>query len=253
MACGGNARGGLWVGMRRGGAPRRPHCGGPSVAATRRDCQGSLHRARALQLQTHYAWFGVHMSEYFSARWPTPTWSSGAARSRRMCARAREPKCRISTFRSADRKRKIRNEIECDTENSDLGERHVAAALFTFWRRWWWSRAQPANAGWQLSEAGPPGLSVDWPSCHLSNDFFILQEELVARGNALLPAWGNPTLGQADAGTRYVCSHIARDQHTLSSCLCFFAFFLPLSTQSSVSPFLLELPFVLGGFNFTSQ
>ncbi|CAB1447417.1 unnamed protein product [Pleuronectes platessa] len=52
-------------------------------------------------------------------------------------------------------------------------------------------------------------------------------EELVARGNAPLPARGNPTLGRADAGTRYVCSHITRDQHTLSSYLCFFAFFLP--------------------------
>ena len=112
---------------------------------------------------------------------------------------------------------------------------------------------QLANAGWQLSEAEPPGLCAGWSSCHLSNDFFILQEELVARGNAPLPAWGNPTLGQADAGTRYVCSHITRDQHTLSSCLCFFAFFLPLSTQSSVSTVLEELPLVLGGFNFPSQ
>lgn len=111
---------------------------------------------------------------------------------------------------------------------------------------------QQVNAGWQLSEARTPGPSAGWPSCHLSNDFFILQEELVARGNAPLPAWGNPTLGRADAGTRYVCSHITRDLHTLSSCLCFFAFFLPLSTQSSVSPFLLELPFVLRGVNFVT-
>lgn len=92
----------------------------------------------------------------------------------------------------------------------------------------------------------PPGLSVGWPSCHLSNDFFILQEELVARGNTPLPAGGNPTLVQADAGTRYVCSHITRDLHTLSSCLCFFAFLLPLSTQSSVSPFLRQPPLFLG-------
>lgn len=89
----------------------------------------------------------------------------------------------------------------------------------------------------------PHGLCVGWPSCHLSNDFFILQEELVARGNAPLPAWGNPTLGQADAGTRYVCGHITGDQHTLSSCLCFFAFFLSLYPHShQYHPFFSERP-----------
>ncbi len=31
-----------------------------------------------------------------------------------------------------DRKRKIRNEMECDIGNSDLAEKRVAAALFTF-------------------------------------------------------------------------------------------------------------------------
>lgn len=133
--------------------------------------------------------------------------------------------------------------MECDTGILQRAE------LFTFWRRWWWSQKQLVNAGWQLSEAGPPGLSVGWPSCHLSNDFFILQEELVAKGNAPLPARGNPTLGQADAGTRYVCSHITRDPHTLSSYLCFFAFFPSISTQSSLSPFLLGLPLVLRGLS----
>lgn len=34
-----------------------------------------------------------------------------------------------------DRKRKIRSEIECDIESSDLAESRVAAALFTFRRR----------------------------------------------------------------------------------------------------------------------
>lgn len=65
--------------------------------------------------------------------------------------------------------------------------------------------------GSSLRLSYPLGFVLAWPSCHLSNDFFILQEELVARGNAPLPAWGNPTLGQADAGTRYVCGHITRD------------------------------------------
>lgn len=234
MAFGGNACGGLQAGMRSQKAvQQRPQCGChtpwlPGVTAW----------DRTLQPQTHYAWFGVHMSEYFSVCWRTPTLfrhpsSSGTVRNRGGCVQVR---AQVSDkhIQIRDRKRKIRSEIECDIESSDLAESRVAAALFTFRRRWRWSKAQQANAGWQLSEAGPPGLSVGRPSCHLSNDFFILQEELVARGNAPLPAWGNPTLGQADAGTRYVCSHITRDQHILSSCLCFFAFFFPLSTQSSV-------------------
>lgn len=169
------------------------------------------------------------MSEYFSVCWPTPTLflhpsSLGTIRNRGGCVQVR---AQVSDKRLQirDRKRKIRGETKCDIESSDLAESPLAAPLFTFWRRWRWSRAQLANAGWQLSEAGSPGLSVGQPSCHLSNDFFILQEELVARGNAALPAWGNLTLGQADAGTRYVCSHITGDQHILSSCLCFFAFF----------------------------
>lgn len=57
------------------------------------------------------------------------------------------------------------------------------------------------NARWQFSEAAPShvprALSRVGPSCHLSNDFFILQEEPVARGNAPLPARGKP-----DAGSR---------------------------------------------------
>lgn len=77
----------------------------------------------------------------------------------------------------------------------------------------------------------PTGLSVSRPSCHLSNDFFILQEELVARGNASLPARGNLTLGRADAGTQYVCSHITGDQHILSSPL-FLCFLFPLYPHS---------------------
>lgn len=121
------------------------------------------------------------------------------------------------------------------TESRDLLENHTAVPLFTFRRGRRQSRAPPANAGWQISEpATPPtptGLSVSRPSCHLSNDFFILQEELVARGNAPLPARGNLTLGRADAGTQYVCSHITGDQHILSSPL-FLCFLFPLYPHS---------------------
>lgn len=82
-----------------------------------------------------------------------------------------------------------------------------------------------------LGGRSPPGSSVSQPSCHLSNDFFILQEEAVARGNAPLPAGGNLTRGRADAGTQYVCSHITGDQHILSSRL-FLCFLFPLYPHS---------------------
>lgn len=236
MACGGNARGGLWPGMRRGALPEGRAAEAPVWLPHAVIARGH-RRSPDPSAPDFLRLIGVHMSECSSTH---------HKKSEGVCKW--EPKCQISRSEIEKEKLGLRWSVTQRTVSC------VAAALFTFWRRWWWSRAQPANAGWQLSEAGPPpGLSVGWPSCHLSNDFFILQEELVARGNAPLPARGNPTLGQADAGTCYVCSHITRDQHTLSSCLCFFAFFLPLSTQSSVSPFLLELPFVLGGFSFTSQ
>lgn len=93
----------------------------------------------------------------------------------------------------------------------------------------------------------PLGFSVGWPSCHLSNDFFILQEKLVARGNAPLPAQGNPTLVQADARTHYVCSQITRDQHILSSCL-FLCFLFPLYPHNhQYNPFFFSSHFSSGG------
>lgn len=145
-----------------------------------------------------------------------------------MRARARVSDKRVEM---RDRKRKIRNKMECDTESRDLLENHTAVPLFTFRRRRWRSRALPANAGWQISDLTPlPGLSISRPSCHLSNDFFILQEELVARGNAPLPARGNLRLGRAEtwAGLGPSTS-AATSQGTNTSFhpACFFAFFFP--------------------------
>lgn len=100
------------------------------------------------------------------------------------------------------------------TKNSSTESNGSQRAAFWLGRRClrpWLSRARPPNARWQFSETPPPAhpraLGRVGPSCHLSNDFFILQEEPVARGNAPLPARRKPDAGiQADAGTRYVCS-----------------------------------------------
>lgn len=142
-----------------------------------------------------------------------------------------------------DRERKIRTEIECDIGNSDLAERGVLQQCCL--------PSEGGDGGAKCSELmlggsslrpGPLGFLLAGPAV------IFLMISLFCR-KSLSPGetrhfrhgetwrWTRP-----DAWTRYVCSHITWDQHTLSSCLCFFAFFLPLSTQSSVSPFLLELP-----------
>lgn len=72
----------------------------------------------------------------------------------------------------------------------------------------------------------PWALSWVGPSCHLSNDFFILQEEPVARGNAPLPAQGKSDAGSRPTpGPATSAASSPRDRHVLSSRLCFFAFF----------------------------
>lgn len=163
MAFGGNACGGLQAGIRSQKAmQQRPQSGChtpwlPEVTAW----------AWTLQPQTHYAWVGVHMSEYFSVCWQTQTSflhpsSSGIVRNQGGYVQARAW-ASDKPIQIRDRKRKIRNEIECDIESSDLAESSTAATLFTFWRRWRWNKAQLANAGWQFSEAGPPGLFC-WPA-----------------------------------------------------------------------------------------
>lgn len=78
-------------------------------------------------------------------------------------------RARVSDKRAEmrDRKRKIRNKMECDTESRDLLENHTAGPLFTFRRRRrrWRSKALPANAGWQISEPPPsPGFPSAGPA-----------------------------------------------------------------------------------------
>lgn len=69
-----------------------------------------------------------------------------------------QAKARVSDKQTQmrDRKRKIRNKMKCDTESRDLLDNHTAELLFTFRGRRWRSGAAPANAGWQISEAGSP-------------------------------------------------------------------------------------------------
>lgn len=130
-----------------------------------------------------------------------------------------------------DRKRKIRSKMEWDTESRDLFDKHTANCCLLSEGGDGEAQQHQLMLGGRSPRPGSPGLPVSQPSCHLSNDFFILQEEPVARGNGPLPAGGNPTLGQADAGTQYVCSHVTRDQHILSSRL-FLCFLFPLYPHS---------------------
>lgn len=112
-------------------APRRPCSQGPSVAATRRDCQGSQPEpgAFSLRLAKHDLGGGlcVRIFESFAGR---PS-SSGTVRNRGGCVQAR---ARVSDKHAEmrDKKRKIRNKMECDTESRDLLDNHAAEPLFTF-------------------------------------------------------------------------------------------------------------------------
>lgn len=132
-------------------APRRQCSRGPSVAATRRDYQGSQPEPGAFSLRLAMHDLGVRIFERFAGR---PS-SSGTVKNQGGCVQAR---ARVSDKHTEmrDRKRKIRNKMECDTESRDLLDNHTAEPLFTFRGRRCRSGAAPANAGWQISEAGSP-------------------------------------------------------------------------------------------------
>lgn len=110
MACGGNACGGLQAGMRRGAAPRRPCCRGPSVAATRRDCQGSPPEpgplssrltARDLELTCQ----SISPFAGQPPHCPSTHQPLDCEKSEDVCEC--EPECQISAFRSEIEKEKL--------------------------------------------------------------------------------------------------------------------------------------------------
>lgn len=111
-------------------APRRPCSRGPSVAATRRDCQGSPPEPGAFSPRPALHDLGVCVSEYLRGlladRRPL-----GTARKRGGCVRARARASGKHT-EMKDRRRKIRNKMKCDTESGDLLDNHRCRSVVCF-------------------------------------------------------------------------------------------------------------------------
>lgn len=239
MVCGGNALGGLWVGM----------------------CRVVLPDSHLMEAPV---WLPHAMIARGQRLSPDPSasydsWSKGQNISPldgqpQHCSLTRHPQgpyeaegCERVAYR--DQRWKERSGTEDDIVSTALDGNRFGVWWFTFSKRNdGEAKCSQLMLGGSSLRLSPLGFLSAGPAVIFLMISLFCRKSLSPGGNAPLPAWGNPTLGQPDAETRCVCSHITRDQHTLSSCLCFFAFFLPLSTQSSVSPFLWELPLVPGGF-----
>lgn len=237
MVCGGNALGGLWVGMCRVVLPDSHLMEAPVPHAM-------IARGQRLIPDPSASYHSGSKGQNISPLDGQP----------QHCSLTRHPQgpyeaegCERVAYR--DQRWKERSGTEDDIVSTALDGNRFGVRWFTFSKRNdGEAKCSQLMLGGSSLRLSPLGFLSAGPAVIFLMISLFCRKSLSPGGNAPLPAWGNPTLGQPDAETRCVCSHITRDQHTLSSCLCFFAFFLPLSTQSSVSPFLWELPLVPGGF-----
>lgn len=124
-------------------APRRPCYRGPSVVATRHDCQGSLLEAGAISSGLIRHDLRLTCQSFLHACWPEPPHLPHFSQSHRPRGTARsrrdvwsEAERRITRFRSEifflKKGGKIRNEIDCDIQEGNLVESRLETALFTF-------------------------------------------------------------------------------------------------------------------------
>lgn len=188
MVCGGNALGGLWVGM----------------------CRVVLPDSHLMEAPVWLPHAMIARGQRLSPD-PSASYDSGSKGQNispldgqpQHCSLTHHPQgpyeaegCERVAYR--DQRWKERSGTEDDIVSTALDGNRFGVRWFTFSKRNdGEAKCSQLMLGGSSLRLSPPGLSVGWPSCHLSNDFFILQEELVARGKRATSGMGKPDAGPA--------------------------------------------------------